>query len=120
MSRVLVLVLPLFVGGCFLPVNFTMVSLVVNGLTMAATGKGTADHALSAIASQDCAMLRVVQSEAVCRASEAGSPVTDGEEVNKERLLRAGTMSYAATQRGQALYHPSSAAPTVLVESTPR
>ncbi len=49
MARILVLALPLLVGGCFLPVNLTIASLVVNGFSVAATGKGTADHALSAI-----------------------------------------------------------------------
>ena len=67
MARILVLALPLFVGGCFLPVNMTIVSLVVNGFSVVATGKGTADHALSAISNQDCALLRVAKSEAVVR-----------------------------------------------------
>ncbi len=77
MARILVLALPLFVSGCFLPANLTIVSLVVNGFSVAATGKSTADHALSAVSSQDCAMLRVAKSEAICRANETGSPIFD-------------------------------------------
>ena len=77
MARILVLALPLFVSGCFLPVHLTIASLVVNGFSVAATGKSTADHALSAVSSQDCAMLRVAKSEAICRANETGSPIFD-------------------------------------------
>jgi hypothetical protein len=33
---------------------------------MAATGKGPADHALSHVAGQDCATLRVIENERIC------------------------------------------------------
>lgn len=130
MTRFLVLALPLFVGGCFLPVNMTIVSLVVNGLSVAATGKGTADHALSAISNQDCALLRMAKSEAVCRVSETGPPPMPSEElVNEKRanekpelegVLRAGTKPDAASERYRLLYLSSAAAPTVLAGATPR
>lgn len=137
MTRILVLALPLFVGGCFLPVNMTIVSLVVNGLSVAATGKGTADHALSAISNQDCALLRMAKSEAVCRVSETGPPPMLGEELAKlgeelanekradekpelEGVLRAGTKPDAASERYRLLYLSSAAAPTVLAGAMPR
>lgn len=120
MARILVLALPLFVSGCFLPANMTIVSLVVNGFSMAATGKGTADHALSAISNRDCAMLRMAKSEAVCRASETGPPPLAGEKVKQERVLRAGTKPNAASERDQSWYLSPSAAPTALAGATPR
>ncbi len=116
MTRILVLVLPLFVGGCFLPVNMTIVSLVVNGFSLAATGKGTADHALSAIANQDCNVLRVAKSEAICRASETVSTRLVSE---NEGVLRAGTKPDAASERDRRLYLSPSAAPTALAGAMP-
>ena len=124
MARILVLALPLFVGGCFLPVNMTIVSLVVNGFSVAATGKGTADHALSAIANQDCALLRVAKSEAVCRASETGPPPQASgsgisEKLKPEGVLRTGTKPNAASERYRLLYLSPGAAPTVLAGAMP-
>jgi hypothetical protein len=125
MARILVLALPLFVGGCFLPVNMAVVSLVVNGFSVAATGKGTADHALSAISNRDCALLRMVKSEAVCRASETGpSPQASdngaSEKLKQEGVLRAGTKPDATSERYRLLYLSLGAAPTVLAGAMPR
>lgn len=125
MTRLLVLALPLFVGGCLLPVNMAVVSLVVNGFSVVATGKGTADHALSAISNQDCALLRLAKSEAVCRANETGLPPLVNEKVASERLeregvLRTGTKSDAASERYGLLYLSPDAAPTVLAGAMPR
>ncbi len=125
MARILVLVLPLFVGGCFLPVNMTIVSLVVNGFSVAATGKGTADHALSAISNKDCALFRVATSEAVCRASEKGpSPQVRkeaaGDTLKRDGVLRTGTKPDTASKGYRHLYLSLDATPTVLVGATPR
>ena len=125
MARILVLALPLFVGGCFLPVNMTIVSLVVNGFSVAATGKGTADHALSAISNQDCALLRLAKSEAVCRASETGPPplARDNGASGKQRqegVLRAGTKPDAAPERYRLLYLSWDSAPPALAGAMPR
>ena len=120
MTRILVLALPLFVGGCFLPVNMTIASFVVNGFSMVATGKGAADHALSAISNQDCAMMRMATSEAVCRASETGSPSLVSERVKQERILRTGTKPDAASEWDQNWYLSLSAVPTALAGAAPR
>lgn len=140
MSRLLVLALPLFVGGCFLPVNLTIVNLVANGFSVAATGKGTADHALSAISNQDCSLLRLAKAESVCRADEkgpapiAGKNVTGaGESVNgenvsdatfetltDERELRAGTKANAVSEGYRIFYLSPDAATTVLAGAMPR
>lgn len=60
------LLLPLFLVGCALPPAVTVASLVADGVSYAITGKSTTDHALSAVARQDCALLRVVSDGAVC------------------------------------------------------
>ena len=120
MARILVLALPLFVGGCFLPVNMTIVSLVVNGFSVAATGKGTADHALSAISNQDCAMLRIAVSEAICRVSESGPPSQASETLKQEEVLRTGTKPDAASERYRLPYLSADVAPTVLAGAMPR
>ena len=117
MARILVLVLPLFVSGCFLPANLTIVSLVVNGFSVAATGKGTADHALSVIASRDCAILRLATSEAVCRVNETGPQPLAGEIVEQEGILAAGTKPKAASE---SQYVSPNAVPTALPGAMPR
>ena len=60
------LLLALFLGGCALPPAITVVSLVADGVSYVATGKSTTDHAISAVAREDCALLRVVRNEAIC------------------------------------------------------
>jgi len=61
-----VLVLPFLLAGCALPPAVTVASLVADGVSFATTGKGTADHAISALANEDCALLRAVEGKAVC------------------------------------------------------
>jgi len=52
----------------------TLASLAVSGVSMAATGKGLADHALSGFRDEDCAMLHVFDGGRLCR------PYADAEE----------------------------------------
>ncbi|NKB47890.1 MAG: hypothetical protein GKS02_00850 [Alphaproteobacteria bacterium] len=52
--------------GCAVPPAVTVVSLVADGVSYAATGKSTTDHAISAVAGQDCALLRAAQSKNIC------------------------------------------------------
>ncbi len=56
----------LVLSGCALPPIVTAVSLAANGVSYATTGKGTADHAISAVAGEDCAVLRAAKDEAIC------------------------------------------------------
>ncbi len=62
----LALVSMFFLTGCAVPPAVTIASFVADGVSYAATGKSTTDHAISAIARQDCALLRAVQEEAIC------------------------------------------------------
>lgn len=60
------IVLPLFLAGCALPPAVTVASLVLDGVSFVTTGKSTADHAISAVANEDCALLRVVDGDQIC------------------------------------------------------
>ena len=60
------LLLPLFLAGCALPPAVTVASLVLDGVSFATTGKSTTDHAISALADEDCALLRAVDDEDIC------------------------------------------------------
>lgn len=60
------LLLPLLLSGCALPPAATVASLFVDGLSLVTTGKSTADHAISAVAREDCALFRVVDGREIC------------------------------------------------------
>jgi hypothetical protein len=60
------LLLAPLLAGCAVPPAVTIVSLVADGVSYAATGKSTTDHAISAVAGQDCALLRAAQDKAIC------------------------------------------------------
>ena len=61
-----VLLSALILTGCGLPPAVSIASFVADGLSFVTTSKSTTDHAISAVTRQDCALLRVVQNEAVC------------------------------------------------------
>lgn len=63
----LALALPIGLGGCGAPVAFQVASLAADGVSYLATGKSVFDHGLSAVAEEDCAMLRIVTEGQVCR-----------------------------------------------------
>ncbi|MDH3737901.1 MAG: SPOR domain-containing protein [Alphaproteobacteria bacterium] len=60
------LVLLLFLAGCAVPPAVTVASLIVDGVSYVSTGKSSTDHAISAIANEDCALLRVVDDKPIC------------------------------------------------------
>ena len=61
------LVLPLlFLTGCAIPPAVTVASLLLDGVSYVSTGKSTADHAISAFANEDCALLRAVEGKDIC------------------------------------------------------
>ena len=54
-------------SGCLaLPPAIQVASLAMDGLSYATTGKSVTDHALSAFAARDCAMLRALQGSEIC------------------------------------------------------
>jgi len=57
-------------GGCALPTGVVIAGYAADGASYLVTGKSATDHALSAAADRDCAVLRVTIHEPVCRISE--------------------------------------------------
>jgi len=69
-ARLAALILTLGAGlaGCAaVPPAVKVASLAANGLSYAATGKGTTDHVISAAAERDCALLRGLDDKPVCQ-----------------------------------------------------
>ena len=66
MKVILTLSAAFLLAGCAVPPAVTIASLAFDGLSYATTGKSTTDHALSAVASEDCALMRVLQEKAIC------------------------------------------------------
>jgi len=92
MPRVLVVLLvPFLLAGCAVPPALTLASLAADGVSYVTTGKSTTDHALSAIAEEDCALVRAVKEEAICvpkGTAVAALAGTDQEVVPVKRRLR--------------------------------
>jgi len=66
MRLVAILLVPFLLAGCAVPPALTLASFAADGISYLATGKSTTDHALSAIASEDCALMRAVKEEPIC------------------------------------------------------
>lgn len=58
--------LPILLGGCGLPPAISVASWALDGVSYVVSGKSVTDHALSEVANQDCALLRIVQDRAIC------------------------------------------------------
>ncbi|MCC6715647.1 MAG: SPOR domain-containing protein [Gammaproteobacteria bacterium] len=83
------------VCGCTaLPPALKLGTLALTGASYLVTGRGLSDHLISAIAEQDCALLRVVGDRPVCIAAQPGTsaPLTArGKAQRREaRIARAG------------------------------
>jgi hypothetical protein len=75
MSAMAVIVGGLFMGGC-LPVSVQVASLVIDGVSYIATEKTVAEHGLSAVTGQDCAVLKGIQRGSLCVAPDEAAPTT--------------------------------------------
>lgn len=58
--------MPLLLGGCAIPVAFSIASYAADGVLLLTTDKAGSDHLLSLSAGQDCAMWRVVKGREIC------------------------------------------------------
>lgn len=56
----------LFLSGCAVPPVVAVASLAANGVSFVTTGKSTTDHVISAVAGEDCALLRAVGEKPIC------------------------------------------------------
>lgn len=71
-----VLVLPallsgFLLSGCAIPSAVTSIGYALDGISYVASGKGVADHALSASQDRDCAIFRAVTGGGICRDVDA-------------------------------------------------
>ena len=63
----------LVLWSCALPPALSIASLMVDGVSYAASGKSVQDHALSAATDEDCALWRVAKGLAICRDKDGGT-----------------------------------------------
>ncbi len=69
LRRRLIIVCPLFVGACALPLPLPLqlAAWAADGISYLMTSKSMSDHGLSAAVGQDCAVHRAVTEGAICR-----------------------------------------------------
>ncbi len=60
-------------GGCALPVPIVLMGYAADSISLVASDKTLSDHALSAVADEDCALWRVVTDEEIC--IDDGGPI---------------------------------------------
>ena len=65
-KRVLILLCPLLVAGCALPLPVQVASWVIDGVSYLATRKSVAEHGLSIVTKKDCEVLRGVLGGGLC------------------------------------------------------
>ena len=56
------------VAGCVLPPAFSIASFVVDGISLASSGKTVTDHAISLLTHRDCRLWRLIQGKSICGA----------------------------------------------------
>ena len=71
-----ILALPLFLGGCLVPLPLTIASLSLSGAAYLDTGKTMPEHALSAATARDCSFFRAMNgSGPVCQSDVPGENI---------------------------------------------
>lgn len=111
-------------AGCAAPPAFTIASLMADGFSYLASGKGIVDHALSAATQRDCALWNVLKTRdvsAVCRHDDGIGGVTvvaavsPAHPVDDRRYFAKISYGSAAPTHGPAAISdaPGSAIPAV-------
>ncbi len=83
------------VTACSIPTPFTIATIAFDGVSLIASGKTLGDHALSAVASEDCAMWRALKERPICHEWEtpdavlAAAPVVDAPSPAAQELEQA-------------------------------
>ena len=65
-KRVLILLCPLLVAGCALPLPVQIASWAIDGISYLATRKSVAEHGLSIVTKKDCEVLRGLRGGGLC------------------------------------------------------
>ena len=83
LRRLLIIVCPLLVGACALPLPLQIAVWATDGITYLMTSKSMSDHGLSAAVGRDCAVHRVVTEGTVCREDvDSGTVVASSKDVS--------------------------------------
>lgn len=109
MGRYFILLMPVLLSGCGLPLAVTVGSYAADGASYIATGKSVTDHGLTAVTGRDCALLRpILKSKPICedqpmaRDDPAPAPVQVGQNATANPLsapLVATASARVGTQR---------------------
>ena len=96
-------------SGCaVVPTAFSAGAMVANGISYAATGKGTADHILSGLSGQDCAILRGLGEDPVCREVETAERNPADRAAPPSVAGDGPTQGGAVAETGASVDHPDS------------
>lgn len=97
-------------GGCALPVPLQIASWAMSGVSYATTGKSISDHAVSAVAEQDCAVHRIALGKNMCNTAAPDEeilvaqqpPASDSEQATATptNRLRNSMIALAETLEG--------------------
>ncbi|MCG3200406.1 MAG: hypothetical protein NFCOHLIN_00258 [Gammaproteobacteria bacterium] len=97
------------VCGCAaLPPALKLGTLALTGASYIVTGKGLSDHLISAIAEQDCALLRVAGDRPVCISAQPAMPAAAARESAPRRKARTTPAGAAQSfaHRGEVIAAP--------------
>ncbi len=81
MKKLAPFALLLALGGCAAPTALTIAAFAVDGLSWVTTGKGTADHVLSATTNKDCRVTRALQGKPICAGTQVAFATGSGPDV---------------------------------------
>ena len=83
LRRLLIIVCPLFVGACAVPLPMQIATWAVDGISYLMTSKSMSDHGLSAALGRDCAVHRAITEGDICREDEdSGTVVASSKDVS--------------------------------------
>ena len=76
-------------SGCALPLPIVLAGYAADGISLVASDRTLSDHALSAVAEEDCALWRVVTDEDIC--------IDDGRRIDVMVASADGPVAYGAS-----------------------
>jgi uncharacterized lipoprotein YajG len=75
-TKLILLVFPLLLFGCAVPVAVSMITGAASVAVNEATGKTVTDHTVSSVNGQDCRISRAFNNQEVCKDETPISPAT--------------------------------------------
>ncbi|MFZ5780961.1 MAG: hypothetical protein ACOY4R_12255 [Pseudomonadota bacterium] len=86
-------------GACAVPLAVTGASYAADGGLLLASDKTSADHLISMVSKQDCALWRAVRGRVVCRPREGDSDPYKVDYASAERVVSEDGVRYVAPLR---------------------